>query len=131
MAAALKGIMTKARILIVDDNQSISSLLKVLLVRNGYEVRTEHRSYAALATAREFRPDAALLDVDMPGKDGGLVAAEFGADRDLAHMPIIFVTSLVGKHETGTRGGRRFISKPVDTAILLAAMKDILPRMAA
>lgn len=123
--------MSKTKILIVDDNQSISTLLKTLLMRNGYEVRTEHRSFAALATAREFRPDLALLDVDMPGKDGGAVAAELAADRDFAHMPVAFITSLIGANEAGMRGGARFISKPVDIAILLATVKEMLPQMAA
>lgn len=129
--AALQCGMHKTKILIVDDNQSISSLLKTLLVRNGYEVRTENRSFAALATAREFRPALALLDVDMPGKDGGAVAAELKADRDFAEMPVIFVTSLIGASEAGMRGGARFISKPVELSILLATLKEMLPQMAA
>lgn len=123
--------MNKARILIVDDDAKISSLVGLILRRNGYEVREENRSFAALATAREFHPDLALLDVDMPGKDGGMVAAEFAADRDFAHLPVVFVTSLVEKDEAGMRGGTRFISKPVDSAILLATLKEMLPRMAA
>lgn len=122
--------MNKTKILIVDDDAKISSLMGLILRRNGYEVREENRSFAALATAREFRPQLALLDVDMPGKDGGTVAAELAADRDFAHMPVIFVTSLVEQHEAGMRGGARFISKPVDTKILLATVSQMLPRMA-
>ena len=123
--------MSKARILIVDDDAKISSLLGLVLRRNGYEVREENRSFAALASAREFRPQLVLLDVDMPGKDGGTVAAEIEADRDLADMPVIFVTSLVAQNEAGMRGGRPFISKPVDLAVLLATVKQMLPLMAA
>lgn len=131
MAAALKYGMSKAKILIVDDNQNISSLLKLMLTRSGYDVRTEHRSFASLATAREFKPDIALLDVDMPGMDGGAVAAEFAADREFAQMPVIFVTSLIGRNEAGMRGTARFVSKPVDMNTLLATMKEVLPRLAA
>jgi two-component system OmpR family response regulator len=123
--------MSKAKILIVDDEPKISSLVALILRRSGYEVREENRSFAALATAREFRPDLALLDVDMPGKDGGTVAAELAADRDLAHTPVIFVTSLVRAGEAGMHGSGRFISKPVDMAILLATVKEVLPRIAA
>ena len=123
--------MNKVRILIVDDDAKISSLLGLMLRRNGYDVCEENRSFAALATAREFRPDLALLDVDMPGKDGGTVAAEFAADRDFAHMPVIFVTSMVTQTEAGLHGGKRYVSKPVDMAALLAAVKDALPRIAA
>ena len=123
--------MSKARILIVDDDAKISSLVALILRRNGYEVLEENRSFAALATAREFRPDLALLDVDMPGKDGGAVAAELKADRSFAHMPVIFVTSLVTPNEAGIHGAARFVSKPVDTAVLLATVNQVLPRMAA
>jgi two-component system OmpR family response regulator len=123
--------MSKSKILIVDDDAKISSLMGLILKRNGYEVREENRSFAALKTAREFRPDLALLDVDMPGKDGGMVAAELAADRDLAKTPVVFVTSLVGKNEAGMHGGARFISKPVDVAILLATVKEMLPAIAA
>ncbi len=123
--------MNKSRILIVDDDPRISSFIALILRRHGYEVREENRSFAALATAREFHPNLALLDVDMPGKDGGMVAAELAADRELARTPVIFVTSLVGESEAGIRGGSRFISKPVDLAILLSAVKEALPQMAA
>ncbi len=126
-----QGCMTKAKILIVDDDAKISSLIGLILRRNGYEVREENRSFAALATAREFRPDLALLDVDMPGKDGGTVAAEIEADPDLANTRVVFVTSLVAKNEAGIRGGRPFVSKPVDLAVLLATVKEMLPLMAA
>jgi two-component system, OmpR family, alkaline phosphatase synthesis response regulator PhoP len=125
------GCMSRPKILIVDDDVKISSLLHAVLVRNGYDVRTENRSFAALATARVFRPDLALLDVDMPGKDGGAVAAELASDPDLAQTPVIFVTSLVSQHEAGMHGSARFISKPVDLATLLATVEGVLPRIAA
>ena len=123
--------MSKSKILIVDDDAKISSLLGLILRRNGYDVREENRSFAALATAREFRPHLALLDVDMPGKDGGTVAAELAADPNLAGVAVIFVTSLVRQNEAGMHGRERYLSKPVDLATLLAAVKEMLPRMAA
>ncbi len=130
-ATALIEAMNKAKILIVDDDAKISSLLGLILRRNGYDVREENRSFAALATARDFRPQLALLDVDMPGKDGGSVAAELAADREFAHMPVVFVTSLVRPNEAGMHGSARFLSKPVDVSILLATVREILPSLAA
>ena len=62
----------KKRILLVDDEPSITRLLKLNLEQTGdYEVATENVSKAALATAEEFRPDLILLDVMMPDLDGG------------------------------------------------------------
>lgn len=123
--------MTKQRILIVDDDARIAALLQTFLEKLGhYEVRTENRSFAAVATARAFEPDLVLLDVDMPGKDGGDVAAELAATAEFATTPVLFVTSLVSGKEAGsqcvTRGGRRYLAKPVDPQVLLAAVRSLL-----
>ena len=115
--------MNQPKILIVDDDSRISSLMRIILARIGYDVREENRSFAALATAQEFRPDLVLLDVDMPGKDGGMVAAELSSDPTIAGTPFIFVTSLVKGNEAGMRGAVRFVSKPVEPALLVAAVE--------
>lgn len=123
--------MSKSRILIVDDDARLSALMHAILLRGGYEVREENRSFAALASAKEFRPDLVLLDVDMPGKDGGTVAAELRRDPSLAGTPVIFVTSLIGKSEAGMRGGEVFLAKPVEPAGLLKTVRDALSKVAA
>jgi CheY-like chemotaxis protein len=118
--------MIAPRILIVDDESRISSLMSIVLRRVGYEVREENRSFAALATAREFRPHLVLLDVDMPGKDGGMVAAELTADPIVGNTPYIFVTSLVKRNELGGSGKARYLSKPVEPVTLVAAVEQLL-----
>jgi len=121
--------MSKSKILVVDDDPSLSRLLAVILNRvGGYDVCEENRSYAALATAREFRPDVVLLDVDMPGKDGGAVAHELAADDLLRDTPVVFVTSLISAGEAGLRNGARYLSKPVDPKRLLETVKALCPR---
>jgi len=121
--------MSKSKILVVDDDPSLSRLLAVILNRvGGYDVCEENRSYAALATAREFRPDVVLLDVDMPGKDGGAVAHELAADDLLRDTPVVFVTSLISASEAGLRNGARYLSKPVDPKRLLETVKALCPR---
>lgn len=123
--------MKKSRILIVDDDPSISRLVAMLLTRcSNCEVRIENRPYAAKAAAEEFRPELILLDVDMPGKDGGQVAAEFQADPIFAKVPIVFITSLVSTHEAADdavmRGGMPFLSKPVNPKALERTIKRLL-----
>ena len=121
--------MSNSKILVVDDDPSLSRLVAVILNRmGGYDVLEENRSFAALTTARSFRPDLILLDVDMPGKDGGAVAAELGNDPLFAHTPIVFVTSLISKGEAGIRNGERFLSKPVDPNLLLETVRSLCPR---
>ncbi|MHA3772689.1 response regulator [Verrucomicrobiota bacterium sgz303538] len=123
--------MSKAKILVVDDDPKLSRLVKVLLENTKlYEVCEVNRPTEALATARAFRPDGILLDVDMPGKDGGELAREMGADPHLCSVPLMFFTSLVsglapGEHEV-ERGGRRFLAKPVNPGALIRAISRLL-----
>ena len=120
--------MEKHKILIVDDDPKLSTLVRTFLERMGkFEVREENRSFAALSTAREYLPDLVILDVDMPGKDGGDVAAELGADSKLSQTPVMFLSSLVTATDSGMRGGKMFLSKPVDPLTLMRAVRTLLP----
>ena len=123
--------MTKSRILVVDDEPNLSSLVRIFLERTQrFEVRVENRSARALAAAREFRPDMILLDVDMPGKDGGEVAREVQAEPSLRSVPIVFFTSLVSHEEAGEReilrAGMRFLAKPVNPKVLIDTVDRVL-----
>ena len=115
--------MSKPRVLIVDDDASISRLISMLLEKTGrYDVRTENLSQHAPEVAREFQPDVFILDVDMPGKDGGELAREFKRDPSLARTPVIFFTSLVSADETGggeiMRGGQRYLAKTTNVSVI-------------
>ncbi len=123
--------MNKPRLLVVDDDSKVTHLLAVILRRcGGYEVVEENRSYLALNRALELRPNLILLDVDMPGKAGGELAAEMNAHPRLGHVPVLFVTSLVAPREAGRacvkRGEHYFISKPVLPNLLLQTVREIL-----
>lgn len=123
--------MIKSRILVVDDEPSLSDLVRFFLEKTKrYEVRVVNRSAQAHAAAREFQPDLVLLDIDMPGKDGGEVAYEINADPLLHGTPVLFLTSLVSRTDTKgeltLRGGMRYLSKPVDPAALVATVDRVL-----
>lgn len=123
--------MNRPRILIVDDDANLLALIRVLLNKMGsFDTFIEHRSFAALATARAFCPDLILLDVEMPGKDGGDIAAELGMDPILSKVPIVFLTSLISQNEAGMRNGTRFLSKPVSPQVLLQTVREALPKAA-
>lgn len=122
--------MIQSRILVVDDEPKLSDLVRLVLEKTQrFEVRVENRSAAALASAREFRPDMILLDVDMPGKDGGEVFREVQADPALRGVPVLFFTSLISHQEAGqheiVRGGKRYLAKPVNPNVLLAVVDRI------
>lgn len=117
--------MKKRRILLVDDEVSITRGLALYLTENGNcDVRVENEGTRALATAREFQPDLILLDIVMPDADGGALAAEIKADPVLRGTPIVFLTALVSRQETGGAsmkiGKYPFLAKPVDPDTVLA-----------
>jgi CheY-like chemotaxis protein len=98
--------MAKKRILIVDDEQSLTTLLKLNLEEFGnYEVRVENWPEDALAAAREFKPDLILLDIIMPRLPGGNVAAQIDDDPELKDTPIVFLTAAVRKHQVEENEG--------------------------
>ena len=117
--------MKKRRILLVDDEVSITRALALYLTENGdCDVRVENHGSRVLATAREFLPDLIFLDIVIPDADGGALAAEIEADPVLQGTPIVFLTALVSQDETGDTsmqiGGRPFLAKPVHPESVLA-----------
>ena len=121
----------KKRILAVDDQASNTRLLKLYLERtNDYVVREENDAMAALSAAEEFQPHLILLDVMMPGMDGGELAACFQANPKLKAVPIVFLTSAVTKAEVaavdGQLGGFPYLAKPVVLSEVLACLKHHL-----
>jgi CheY-like chemotaxis protein len=121
----------KKRILVVDDRARDTRLLKLYLERtNDYVVREENDAMAALSAAEEFQPHLILLDVMMPGMDGGELAACFQANPKLKAVPIVFLTAAVSKGEVeaggGMIGGRHFLAKPVVLSEVVACLKHHL-----
>lgn len=111
--------MSKKRILIVDDEISITRLLRLNLEKTGdFEVREENFGSRAVALAREFKPHVILLDVMMPDMDGGEIAAQLQSDPILKSTRIIFLTAAVKKEELhakgGVIGGFAYVAKPLD-----------------
>jgi CheY-like chemotaxis protein len=120
------------KILIVDDNAGLSQMLKLQLEHaGGFIVRVQNDATAALASARQFRPHLVILDVMMPGLDGGHVAAQMKADRILRQTPVIFLTGSVRKEEVADRngliGGWPFLAKPARLEELLHWIDTLAP----
>lgn len=119
----------KKKILVVDDEASITRMLKLNLEQtNEYEVMVENSPSRAFATARAFRPDLILLDILMPGKDGGELAGEFQASSSFRDVPVVFLTAAATKEEVKMRqgivGGLPFLAKPVDLGEVITCLKQ-------
>ena len=86
--------MTRKRILIVDDEIGSTRLLKANLeLTNLYEVRVENRPENAVSAARQFKPDAVLLDIVMPNMLGTAIAEALLGEPDLQSTFIAFLTA--------------------------------------
>jgi DNA-binding response OmpR family regulator len=121
----------KKKILVVDDEASLTRMIKVNLERAGdFEVLTENAGSKAIEAARMFRPDLIFLDIMMPDKPGDEIATELREDPLMQSTPIVFLTAIVTKDEaepTGSEiGGNIFLAKPVKTADLLATIDKVL-----
>jgi two-component system, OmpR family, response regulator len=121
----------KRRILIVDDDPNSTHLVKILLERSGpYLVLEENDATRADQTARNFKPDVILLDIVMPNIDGGELATQIEADRELHDTPIIFLTALVthGEAKNGLHiQGHPLVAKPISIPELIDAIEKHLP----
>jgi two-component system OmpR family response regulator len=133
MSVNVKATMKteKKRILVVDDLASNTQLIKLSLERtNDYVVREENDAKAALSAAEEFQPHLILLDIMMPGMDGGELAACFRANPKLKAVPIVFLTAAVTKGEVEASGGRiggwPILAKPIVLSEVVACLKQHL-----
>ena len=121
--------MTRRRILLVDDEVSLTRALALYLTENGNcDVRVENEGSRAVAAAREFEPDLIFLDILMPDANGGTLAAEIQDDPILRGTPVVFLTALVSREEAGGAskriGGYPFLAKPVHPEVILEYIKE-------
>lgn len=124
--------MKKARILIVDDEVTFAKMLRFNLEAvAGYEVDCENSSTRVVDHALEFQPDLILLDIVMPGLDGGTLKHQLESHPRLRQIPIIFVTALVSKEDAAgglfvESGGHSMLPKPVELSHLIQAIESKL-----
>jgi CheY-like chemotaxis protein len=85
------------RVLVVDDNKDAAESLALFLELTGHQVRTAQNGAEALEVAREFRPDAIVLDIGMPGLDGCDVARRLRGDHDLDRVVLLALTGYGGE----------------------------------
>jgi two-component system, NtrC family, response regulator AtoC len=116
-----------AKILVVDDDRTIRRNLVRLLQSEGYEALEAANGEEALTSIRAADPDAVLLDLKMPGRDGLEVLADLGPA--LADLPVIVITAFGGSAaaiEAMRRGAYDYLSKPFDLGEVLLTLKRAL-----
>jgi len=123
----------KKRVLLVDDEESFTRLLKLNLEQtDDYIVRIENWADRALSAAHEFQPDIVILDVIMPRLIGSDVAAHLRADTRFRSTPIIFLTAAlprkVVQEHRNVIGGFPVIAKPASVEEVINTIENHLPR---
>jgi len=112
-------------VLIVDDDADFTTMIQRTLERHGeFQVHAVNDPFQALEAARRIKPSLVLLDIMMPGMDGGEVLLLIREDEELRHLPVILLTSLCteidGPRPTEPQDEEmNFLHKPVETEVLL------------
>jgi DNA-binding response OmpR family regulator len=116
-------------ILLVEDEDGIALALRILLEREGHEVRRAATGPDALAAVRECAPDLVLLDVLLPGCSGHEVCERIRQDPALSEIRIVMMSARSGEMDRRkglALGADAFVSKPFATADLTATVRRLL-----
>lgn len=120
--------MKPHKIIIIEDDFIIQSELRTLLVGNGYDVFIVTDFSKTIQQIKENAPHLILLDIKLPQENGFTLCSQI---RSFSNVPIIFVTSCntdMDELNSIMLGGDAFITKPYNTAILLAKISSLLKR---
>ena len=121
--------MVASRILVVDDEPSITDAVGTALRYEGFEVRSEATGRGALAAATAFRPDLIVLDIMLPDLDGLEVTRRLRSDG--LRIPVLFLTARDATEDkvSGlTVGGDDYVTKPFSLAEVVARVRAVLRR---
>ncbi len=119
------------RVLVVDDQESLRSLIRMNLELEGIEVEEATDGRAGLDAVQRSRPDLVTLDLVMPRMDGLATAAALRADPLTADLPIVMVTtSTTPSHLSRARsiGVDAYLTKPFDPDDLVRTVQGLLSR---
>jgi CheY-like chemotaxis protein len=115
------GSNERRRILVVEDDADLRSALEMLLMDDGFEVVSAEHGGVALRILERSRPDAILLDLNMPVMDGETFAHRF-RDRYGSDVPIVIYTATPKPRIAERIGNARVLRKPVELDDLLSVL---------
>ena len=121
--------MSEARVLVVDDEDSITDLVATALRSVGFEVATAANGRQALERASNFRPELVVLDVMLPDLDGFEVVRRLRSDG--VRVPVVFLTARDATEDKVaglTIGGDDYVTKPFSLEELVARVRAVLRR---
>jgi DNA-binding response OmpR family regulator len=120
----------KKKILVIDDEEDISRLIKINLVKIGYEVIVLNNSKDAIEVAKKEVPDAITLDIMMPGLDGFQVLKSLKSTPETKDIPVIMVSVVAKVHRDHSLrlGAVDFVTKPINFDELYKKIENIISK---
>jgi two-component system alkaline phosphatase synthesis response regulator PhoP len=124
----------KKKILVVDDEPDFAAIVQRNLEKEGFEVDVAYDGVEGMEKVKSSPPDAIVLDVMMPEKDGYEMCAELKADEKLADIPVVMLTA-VADHVASTRYSHAdgmsmeaddYLPKPASADEITASIKSLL-----
>ena len=122
---------TPLRMLVVDDEPALADLLTMALRHEGFDVRAAPDGMGAVRAAREFKPDAVVLDMMLPDFDGIQIMRRLRAETP--DVPVLFLTardSVQDRVAGLTAGGDDYLTKPFSIEELVARLHALVRRLA-
>lgn len=123
--------MSNNSVLIVDDTPVNLKLVRVLLSRQGFDVRTANTAEEALDVAKSFRPRLVLADIQLPGMDGLEMTRRLKSDPATQNTIVLALTAFAMKgdeQKAFAAGCDGYITKPIDTRTFPALIRKYLAR---
>lgn len=118
-----------AKILIVDDDEKVTTLLGRFLAANKYHVTTVNDSSKAMQAANSIRPDLVILDIMMPYPDGFTLCKMLREEPKFAQTPILIITALDNSNSKATTfGANDYLAKPFNLDELAYKVETLLKK---
>lgn len=121
-------VNSQPRVLVVDDSDTIRSLIALNLSLDGFEVHEAHDGQECLAMAGDLHPDVITLDVAMPNLNGFEAAEQLRSDPDTAEIPIVMVTARAQGTDL-SRGAEigvaAYVTKPFEPDNLVDVVRSV------
>src|SRR3954447_11559411 len=131
MVANSEGRMTRATVLVIDDEKDLLELVRYNLEKEHLDVITASDGQSGLEIGLKHKPDVVVLDLMMPGMTGLEVCKQLRADARMSRVPIIMLTAKAGETDkiVGLEmGADDYITKPFSVRELLARVRVVLRR---
>ena len=128
--------MGKNKVLLIDDDPDFAGAVKTALESRGFEVQLASDGLEGIQLAKRFKPDAVVLDVMMPKKDGFAICYDLKQNEATSSIPVLMLTSLgkKGKGKDGAEllskghGAEGYLEKPVEPDVLVQKLRDLMEK---